>query len=59
MSLLDKYSKQSKDNLLKPQTAPTKYFDKIALMNKQASKMANRISSNTIAKVVKNETGLN
>jgi hypothetical protein len=59
MSLIDKYAKQGKENLLKPQTAPTKYFDKISLMNNQASKTANKISSNTIAKIVKNETGTN
>jgi len=53
MALLDKFSKTTKDNLLKGINPVTKYFDKIALMNKQASDTANQISSATISRVAK------
>ena len=53
MALIDKFAKSAKDNILKGTSNVTKYFDKIALMNKQASETANKISSPNIAKVAK------
>ena len=53
MALIDKFAKTTKDNILKGANTVTKYFDKIALMNKQASDTANKISSTNIARVSK------
>jgi hypothetical protein len=53
MALIDKFAKTTKDNILKGASNVTKYFDKIALMNKQASDTANKISSANIARVSK------
>jgi hypothetical protein len=55
MALIDKFAKLAKDNIFKVSSQPVKYFDKIALMNKQSSETANKISSATINKINQQE----
>ena len=53
MALIDKFAKKTNDNLIKSPATVNKYFDKIALMNKQSSETANKISSANIARIAK------